>query len=386
MAYIVIEELAEHTKDSLDPLFDLLTSNRSTAGVTPKCVCTCNPVGKSNKLRYLLDWYIDPDTDRIIPERSGHIRYFYRLGKEMSQFVWGDTWEEVYTHPSVKSKVDALCLATEQEPRQFITSLVFIDGDFKDNKILQISDPKYMSRITAKGGESTFNDVEGIWRDIDTGESMLTLEDMERFFTNSEQRDGTMRASADVALSGDLFVIYALDGRHITDVDAFVGIGSDQVVPFVKGFLRRNGVREENFAYDVNGLGLWLKDFMPDAKPFNNKSAPSDRMQWANLKSEAAEKFVKEIRKNGYSIDEKLLERTFKDAKGRVFTLRDRLMAERLAIQRKGEGGVFEIIPKTSMKAIVGHSPDFIEGLFMVESLFGGEEDDSVSRDGFENW
>ena len=78
MAYILIEELAEHTKENLDTLFALLASNRTTSGVKSKCVCTCNPVGKSNKLRHFLDWYIDPDTDTIIKERDGKIRYFHR--------------------------------------------------------------------------------------------------------------------------------------------------------------------------------------------------------------------------------------------------------------------------------------------------------------------
>ena len=71
MAYILIEELAEHTKENMNVLFDLLTSNRSTAGIRPRCVCTCNPVGKSNSLRKFLDWDIDPNTDMVIPERSG---------------------------------------------------------------------------------------------------------------------------------------------------------------------------------------------------------------------------------------------------------------------------------------------------------------------------
>ena len=80
MPYIVIEELAEFTRENMNVIFDLMGSNRSTTGLPSRFICTCNPVGKSNKLRLFLDWWIDPDTDEAIPERSGKLRYFCRYG------------------------------------------------------------------------------------------------------------------------------------------------------------------------------------------------------------------------------------------------------------------------------------------------------------------
>jgi hypothetical protein len=60
-------------------------------------------------------------------------------------------------------------------------------------------------------------------------------------------------------------------------------------------------------------------------------------------------------------------------------------MEERRAIKRKdGEIARFEIISKQQMKLEVGHSPDFIEALFMVMHLFGKNR--SCVRRGFENW
>lgn len=187
MAYILIEELAEHTKDNMNVLFDLLTSNRSTAGVRPRFVCTCNPVGKSNKLRHFLDWYIDPETNTIIPERDGRIRYFHKINNE--DIAWGDSWEDVYNNPQVKSKIDTLCDETGLRPQDFITSLVFIEGGFKENEILHASDPKYMSRISAKGGKSTLNDISGIWQDEEDGDYLLSLDDMWKFFGNNQQNE-----------------------------------------------------------------------------------------------------------------------------------------------------------------------------------------------------
>lgn len=385
MAFVLIEELAEHTRDDLDVIFDLLASNRTTSGVRPKFICTCNPVGKSNKLRLLLDWWIDPDTNRAIPERDGKVRYFYRYGKDVSEMVWGDTPEEVYNNATVHSKIDNLCISTGSSYKDFITSITFINGEFKDNKILQISDPKYMSRISAKGGEGVVNDIEGIWQDMDSGTSMLSAEDMSRLFDNTERRDGFMRASADVALTGDFFVIFAFDGHHIADMEAWRGVPTDAVETFVSKFLERNGVRQENFTYDSNGLGLWLKDAFPAAVPFNNKSQSSNSLLWNNLKSECAEKFVKDVKSGLFSIDSRILQRRFTDSKGRSFTVADRLVEERRAIRRKdSDGGRFEIISKPQMKAEIGHSPDFIEALFMVEHLYAIKK--ICVRTGFENW
>lgn len=388
MAYILIEELAEHTKENLDTLFALLASNRTTSGVRSKCVCTCNPVGKSNKLRHFLDWYIDPDTDTIIPERDGVIRYFHRYGDDVMDIAWGNTPEEVYNNPNVHAKINKLVDETGCPYTDFITSLVFIEGDYASNEILKISDPKYMNRISARGTESTTNDIVGVWKDIDSGSAMLSLEDMERFFNNSEKRDGYMRASADVALKNDFFVLYALDGHHICDIEIWRGAMSDDVIPFIEKFLKRNGVRKENFTFDQNGLGMWLSEssaFKGKAQPFNNKSAPSDSRMWNNLKSECAERFVKAIKSGEYSISDDVLNRKFYDKKKRSYTVKERLLEERRALKRKDSAtSRFEIIEKTQMKLEVGHSPDFIEGLLMIEYLF--RKKTGIVRRGFENW
>lgn len=385
MAFVLIEELAEHTRENLDIIFDLLASNRTTAGVKPKFICTCNPVGRSNKLRFLLDWWIDPLTNRAIPERDGVIRYFFRYGSDVSEMIWGDSPEDVYNNVAAHTKIDNLCASTGSSYRDFITSITFINGEFADNKILHVSDPKYMSRISAKGGEGVTNDIEGIWQDMDSGTGLVSADDMTAFFNNTEQRDGFMRASADVALTGDFFVIFAFDGHHVADMEAWRGVPTDAVPEFVRKFLIKNGVRQENFTYDSNGLGLWLKDSFPNAVPFNNKSASSNPMLWGNLKSECAEKFVRDLRAGLFSIDGNLLQRAYTDSKKRMFSVGDRLMEERRALKRKDtDAGRFELISKPQMKAEIGHSPDFIEALFMVEHLFSVKK--RCVRTGFENW
>ncbi len=384
LAYIDLEELPEHTRESVKIIFDFLSVNRNTAGVKSQVVATCNPVGWSNKLRKLLEWYIDPETDMVIPERDGKKRYMFNWGDDINQIAWGNSWQEVYAHPKAKEKIDLLLMgAPDLKPEDMILTLQFIEGDYADNKILHIADKRYVSRLASGGGASVVNDMRGIWRDVESGTSLLTQDDMEAFFNNTERRDGVMRASADVALTGDFFVIWAFDGHHICDLEAWFGAPSDEVVPFIKKFLKKNGIREENFTYDKNGLGLWLEGHFKSSVGFNNKSAASDPRLWNNLKSECAEKFVKAIKGREYSIAEELLDRKYTDKKGHTFTVRDRLIAERMALKRKDNEARFEIITKQQMKLEIGHSPDFIEGLFMVTPLFARNK--KCVRKGFEN-
>ena len=213
------------------------------------------------------------------------------------------------------------------------------------------------------------------------------MDDMLAFFKNSERRDGVMRASADVAIKNDFLVIYAFDGHHICDIDVRRGTMSDDIIPFIEAFLNKNGVRKENFTFDENGLGMWLaesKAFKGKAVPFNNRTTPSDTRLWNNLKSECAEKFVKAVKAGEFSISEDVLKRKFLDKKKHSYTVGERLLEERHALKRRDDAQRFEIISKQQMKVEVGHSPDFIEALFMVMHLFTRKG--QFVRRGFENW
>jgi len=389
MAYIDLEELPEHTREDLSVIFDFLAVNRNTCGVKSQTVATCNPVGWKNKLRKFLEYYIDPDTDTIIKERDGAVRYMFKFGSDDSEIAWGNTWEEVYAHPKAHQKIDLLVLGRDDlTPRDMIMTVQFIEGDYSDNKILQITDKRYISRLASKGDGSVINDLSGVWRDIDEGSGLLTGDEMRRFFDNTEKRgDEIRRASCDVAIVGDFFVIWCAEGRHIIDMEAWFGEMSDAVIPFIEQFLKKNNVNKKNFTFDANGLGVWLStnSAFRASKPFNNKSSASDPKLWNNLKSESAEKWTREVKQGMWSIDSRILDRKFTDRKGHTFTVRQRLDEERLALKRKEDTGArFEIIDKRQMKIEVGHSPDFIEGLIMFMPLY--EVHQSPIRKGFSIW
>ena len=364
MPYILIEELAEFTKDSMGVVFDLIGSNRTTTGMKPRFICTCNPVGRSNKLRWFLDWWIDPETDEAIPARSGKVRHFCRYGEDVMEIAWGDTPEEVYANPNAKRKIHQLTDRPDEEYGSFITSVTFIDGDYAENKILQVSDPKYMNRISSGGSKSVINDIRGVWRDVDDTGALITMDDMNRLFENAPQVNGTRVGGGDIALRDDWLVLWALDGMHIVDLFAKRYVTSEDVVPIILEFLKRNGIPKENFAFDVNGIGNWLKqsDDMRGCFGFDNKAPAKDRASYNTRKSECAGMLVDALQNGRMSIDEGVLRRTYTERRV-PFTVRDKLVEERIAIKWKDEENPKALVKKTDMKALLGHSPDFIEAL-----------------------
>ena len=364
MPYIVIEELAEFTKESMSVIFDLIGSNRSTAGVRPRFICTCNPVGRSNKLRWFLEWWIDPETDEAIPARSGKIRYFCRYGEDVMEIAWGDTPEEVYDNPNAKRKIQSLTDNADEDYANFITSVTFIDGDFAENKILQVSDPKYMNRISSGGSKSVINDIRGVWRDVDDTGALVSMSDMNRFFENSPQVNGVRCGGGDIALRDDWLVLWAMDGMHIIDLFAKRYVTSEDVVPIILEFLKKNEIPKENFAFDVNGIGNWLKqsEDMRGCFGFDNKAPAKDKTSYNTRKSECAGMLVDAIQNGQLSIEESILRQTYTE-KRIPFTVRDKLVEERIALKWKEDENPKALIKKSDMKALIGHSPDWIEAL-----------------------
>ena len=366
MPYIVIEELAEFTKENLNVIFDLIGSNRSTTGLHPRFLCTCNPVGRSNKLRWFLDWWIDPETDIAIAERSGKIRYFCRYGEDIMEIAWGDTPEEVFANPNAKKKIEQLTANPKKEYKNYITSVTFINGAYEDNKILHATDTKYMSRISSGGSKSVINDIRGVWRDVDESGALVSSSDMQRFFTNTSRTSGVRVGGGDIAFKADWLVLWALDGWHIIDVEARKGVTSETLPDIIRNFCQRNEIPFENFAFDGDGVGVILKQTedpgLQKCHAFSNKGPASDKVGYRNRKSECAGLLINALQSGTISIAEEVARRVFTEKK-MPFTIQDKLMEERMVLRWIEDENPRELIKKSAMKDIVGHSPDFIEAL-----------------------
>lgn len=111
----------------------MLSRNRSLCGVRPYIRASTNPDADSWVAQFIA-WWIDQDTGYPIPERSGVLRWFVRVGDTL---IWGDTPEELQGHTDPDG---------EPIPPKSVT---FISARLTDNQILMQADPGYMASLLA---------------------------------------------------------------------------------------------------------------------------------------------------------------------------------------------------------------------------------------------
>ena len=384
-AYIGIDELPQMPFEMFK---FLMTSNRNTVGVHSRILGTCNPDPLS-WLRKFVDWWIGKENTVYsdgkthperkgfaIPERDGVVRYCYMPDDSVDNIIWGDTPEEVYEQ--CKELIDD---AWDPDWEQygytktsfFVKSVTFIKASLKDNKALLKNDPGYIASLLNQPPEIRAREFDGNWDIIKMGDDMIQAYHLDKIFQNAQMTgDRVRRATCDVAgTGGDNCVTWLWVGWHVADVfvcrrDPFT------TTSVIKGKLQEWGVLEENFAYDLNGMGQVLKGAFPRAVPFNNQEAVAlkDKHLYDNKKSQCAYKFAERTQQTGWSIEQTLLRRKYKVGK-ETKTLYDILQLERKCVKQdmsKQEKG-WCLIHKEQMKnkAVVGHSPDFFEALFMRE-------------------
>jgi len=126
IALIAFDELTHFTENQF---VYMLSRNRSLCGVKPYIRATTNPDADSWVAGFL-SWWIDQETGYPIPERSGVIRYFYRLD---GAFLWADSVDELVEEYGADPK---LC-----------KSVTFIASSIYDNKILLEANPEYLANL-----------------------------------------------------------------------------------------------------------------------------------------------------------------------------------------------------------------------------------------------
>ncbi len=125
---ICFDELPHFTESQF---WYLYSRNRSTSGVRSYIRATMNP-DPDSWVKKMIQWYLDDRGEYVRPERSGVVRYFYRVGDDLD---WSDSEAELRArHPEM---IDAP------------TSFAFILGRLADNKILLDKDPGYRARLMA---------------------------------------------------------------------------------------------------------------------------------------------------------------------------------------------------------------------------------------------
>lgn len=125
-SFIGFDELTHFTEGQF---WYLYSRCRSASGVRSYIRATLNP-DPDTWVKKMIEWWLDDAGEYARPERSGVIRYFYRIGETIH---WADTPDEL--------------IALHPEQGVPPTSFTFILGRLADNKILLKIDPGYRARL-----------------------------------------------------------------------------------------------------------------------------------------------------------------------------------------------------------------------------------------------
>lgn len=365
--YIGIDEI---TQCPYNKFKYLMTDNRNAYNMRNRFYGTCNP-DPDSWVRKFIDWWIDDD-GYPIPERDGVLRYCFMDGDSPDSIYWGDTREEVYEQckniidPRWKPEFEELGF---DKKTMFVKSVTFIKGKLEENIRLIASDPNYVANLIQQDEEQRSRDLDGNWNFKNTGDDIIKMADMDRFYAMPQMTPGKRYVSCDVAFDGgDSCVLWLWNGWHIEDIYV-CRLDSKETVGVVMAKLEEWGVLEENFTYDLNGLGQTFKGFFKGAIPFNNREAVDDQYKniYDNIKSQCAYLFAKKIIYGEISINPRLLDLKFSGRGFEKVPLRQILMKERKCIRQNEDASDkgFCLIRKPDMKKFVGHSPDYFEALFM---------------------
>lgn len=274
----------------------LITTNRNAHGIRNRFWGTCNPDPDSWVAQFI-DWWIDEDGFPI-PERIGKIRYCFMDGDNINDVYWGNTKKEAYEQ--CKDIIDRIwdeSYSRYGRPEDlFVKSVAFVEAKLADNVQLMRSDPTYLASLGGQSEEQRSRDLEGNWKFKSKGDDMIKMTHMDDFYNNAQQiDDGVRRVSCDAAFDGgDNLVMWLWVGWHIKDVYV-CRADSQETVNNVRAKLKEWGVLEENFTYDLNGLGQIFKGFFRSAIPFNNRESVDEENKglYDTIKSQAAYLFAK---------------------------------------------------------------------------------------------
>lgn len=367
-AYIAIDEITqmEYAKFKF-----LMTCNRNARGIRNRMVGTCNP-DPDSWVRKFIGWWIGED-GLPIDERDGVVRYCFMDGDTPDSIYWGDTPEEVYNQ--CQNIIDKHWKPEFEElgfdkVTMYIKSVTFIRGKLEENIKLIGSDPNYVSSLVQQDEEQRSRDLDGNWNFKNTGDDLIKMSDMDRFYNAPAQiARGIKYVSADIAFEGgDFCVMWLWIDLHIKNVFVMRENSANTETMFMAK-LNEWGVREENVIYDYWGVGQAISGHVKRAVKFTGTQKPEKQFEnsYKNVKSQCAEMLAHYIQDGKISIEPRLLDLKFSGKKGKYqkVALKDILMKERKCIRHKDNSNIggFELINKEGMIKAVGYSPDFFESL-----------------------
>jgi hypothetical protein len=364
---ILFDELTHFSETQF---FYLLSRNRSTCGVKPQTVATCNPDPDSFVAR-LVDWWIDQETGFPIKERAGVKRYFV---KDEDVLIWGDSKAEVIG--KAKYLFDNIDPKTHND---FVKSMTFIPGDIYQNQELLKVNPGYLANLMAQDEEMKARLLYGNWKIRADNTSLFDWQAINDIFSNYTDNEETRYITCDAARYGrDFCVIFVWKGWQIIHTSILKRSDVHDIVQEIEWCREKFTVQKSKTLVDADGVGA---DTVKKGRylAFHGGAKAKNGESYDNLKTQCYYKLAEEnVNIGNFSIQ--LSNGTCKidghfttkiKVGAKLMDVRDLIIADFRAIKQEGDDidGKKKINPKESQKNILDRSPDFSDSAMMKKAF-----------------
>jgi len=233
-----------------------------------------------------------------------------------------------------------------QKPhRKFIQSLV------DDNKFIS---KHYKTQLLTLDELSKQRLLFGNWEYDATKDSLIEYDAIINLFSQTGKQ-GDKYLSCDVARFGsDKTVIMYWEGLHIKKIKTLLKSAVNEVVNEIRLLQQQYAVRLTNIIVDEDGVGGGVKDYMR-CRGFVNNSKALKGENYQNLKTQCYYKLADMVNTAQIGID-------CKDV-----NIKNNIIEELEQVRTKDadKDNKLQIIPKETVKDIIGRSPDYSDALAM---------------------
>ena len=205
----------------------------------------------------------------------------------------------------------------------------------------------------------------GNWEYDVTNDSLIQYDAILSLF-NQKGIEGDKYITCDVARFGaDKTVIMLWQGLHLRYVRTLLKSAVNDVVDEIKKLQQENQVNLTNIIVDEDGVGGGVKDYLR-CRGFVNNSKPLKNENYLNLKTQCYYKLADLINKGQIGI-------SCSDVNVKNLIIEE---CEQVRTKDADKDNKLQIIPKDTVKAILGRSPDYSDALAMrmfyeIDNNFG---------------
>ena len=240
--------------------------------------------------------------------------------------------------------------------RKFIQSLVIENQYISKHYETQLSQLDELSKQRLLFGN---------WEYDATDDSLIDYNSIMSMFSQ-KGIEGDKYITCDVARFGsDKTVIMLWQGLHIKYIRTILKSAVNEVVDEIKKLQQENGVNLRNIIVDEDGVGGGVKDYLR-CQGFTNNARALKGENYQNLKTQCYYKLADQINKGQIGV-------SCSDVNVKNYITEE---LEQVRTKDADKDNKLQIIPKDTVKAILGRSPDYADAISMrmfyeIDSNFG---------------